>query len=332
MRWAERERSTELAPSAPTPAPAREPTNTRRLTEPFIRHHLFPHPACHSTNLYCSLGDVFRAVTSRRPRDRRPSSPPSARGRSARARPMRALLRDSGACDHRHPAGRLPRRPTREGRRSCVHRQIRIGAAVRSRAARTRSRTTTDGSPGSPSAMADTGTAGTSTMRSMRSRNGPEACLDTGQSVSVHRQPRCSSPRNPQDRDSSQQPARTGQGRRRFARHERSSRALPRGVDAAPRERAYRTPAFRRGRARRCARARSLPGADGAASNERDIRHGVMRRAKRPFTEQANARRQRAGDRVDGRALQRLVERERRKNRSQPPRHHRLARARRPFQ
>ena len=37
---------------------------------------------------------------------------------------------------------------------------------------------------------------------------------------------------------------------------------------------------------------------------------------------------QRAGDRVDGGRLERLVERERRQDARQPPRHHRLARAR----
>jgi hypothetical protein len=64
---------------------------------------------------------------------------------------------------------------------------------------------------------------------------------------------------------------------------------------------------------------------NGAATNERHIRDRVMRRAKRPLTEKADARWQCASHGMDRRALQRFVERERRQDRSQPPRHHRLS-------
>ena len=64
---------------------------------------------------------------------------------------------------------------------------------------------------------------------------------------------------------------------------------------------------------------------DGSAADERDVRHGVVRRAKGPLGQEADARRQGAGYGMNRRALERLVERERRQDARQPPRQHRLA-------
>ena len=67
-----------------------------------------------------------------------------------------------------------------------------------------------------------------------------------------------------------------------------------------------------------------------SAADERRAGDAVMRRPERPPRQQAGTRRQEAGHRVDGRAVERLVEGERRQDRRQPARQHRLARARRP--
>ena len=64
-----------------------------------------------------------------------------------------------------------------------------------------------------------------------------------------------------------------------------------------------------------------------AAADERDVRDRVMRRAERPLGQQPRAGRQESGDRVDRRRLERLLERQRRQDRRDSPRHHRLARA-----
>ena len=51
-----------------------------------------------------------------------------------------------------------------------------------------------------------------------------------------------------------------------------------------------------------------------AAADERDVRDRVMRRAERPLGDQAVPGGEQAGDRVDGRDLERLVEDERRQD------------------
>ncbi len=68
---------------------------------------------------------------------------------------------------------------------------------------------------------------------------------------------------------------------------------------------------------------------NGAAADEGDVRNGVMRCAEGALGQKADALWQRAGHRVDRGALERFVERQRRKDRSEAPRHHRLAGARR---
>ena len=68
---------------------------------------------------------------------------------------------------------------------------------------------------------------------------------------------------------------------------------------------------------------------DRSAADERDIGDGVMRRAKRSLGEQADPGRQRCRRPNGSRALERLLERQRRQNAWQPAREHRLARTRR---
>ena len=65
------------------------------------------------------------------------------------------------------------------------------------------------------------------------------------------------------------------------------------------------------------------------AADQRGIRDGVVRRPERPVGQQAAAGRQQPDDGVHRRHLERLVERQRRQDPRHPPRHHRLARARR---
>ena len=65
-----------------------------------------------------------------------------------------------------------------------------------------------------------------------------------------------------------------------------------------------------------------------AAANERGAGDRMMRRTERPPCQQPPAAA--AGHRVDGRAVERLVESERRQDRGQPACQHRLASARRP--
>ena len=175
--------------------------------------------------------------------------------------------------------------------------------------------------------MADTGSAGTSTMRSMRSRSGP------GQPAAILRNLRRRAAAGAML--VAEEPARTRVHRR--DQHE------PRGEDGGPRRAGDRDAPFLERLTQHLehaaielrhlveeehavVRERDLAGPrDRAAADERDVRDGVMRRAKRPLAEQAHAGRQRAGDRMDRRALQRFVERQRRQDRSQPPRQHRLA-------
>ena len=182
--------------------------------------------------------------------------------------------------------------------------------------------------------MAVTGTAGTSTMRSMRSRSGPESSASiagnlcrraAAAAMLVAEEPAGAGVH----RSDEHEPGREDGGSRGTSDRDAAFlERLAQHLEHAPIELRHLVE-----EEHAVVRERDLTRArDGAAADERDVRHGVMRRAERPFTEQANARRQRAGDRVDRRALQRLVEGERRKDRPQPPRHHRLARARRPGQ
>ena len=79
-----------------------------------------------------------------------------------------------------------------------------------------------------------------------------------------------------------------------------------------------------------CARLAS-PGPDaGPAADDRGRRRRVVRRAERAACARAALRRQEPGDGVDPRDLERRVGAERRQDPGQPPREHRLARARRP--
>jgi hypothetical protein len=68
------------------------------------------------------------------------------------------------------------------------------------------------------------------------------------------------------------------------------------------------------------------------AAGKRGVRNGVMGCAKRPIDEKAGARRQQPGDRVHGRNFEGVVERQRRQDRRQPSRYHRLAGTRRTHQ
>ncbi len=72
-------------------------------------------------------------------------------------------------------------------------------------------------------------------------------------------------------------------------------------------------------------RERDLPGAwNRPAADERHVGDGVVWRAERPRGEQARPCGQRSGHRMDRRAFQRFLERERRQNARQPPGQHRL--------
>ena len=62
-----------------------------------------------------------------------------------------------------------------------------------------------------------------------------------------------------------------------------------------------------------------------SAADQRDVRDGVMRRAERPLLEQPNAGPQLPGHRMNGRDLDRFLERQRRQDARQPSRQHRLA-------
>ena len=66
------------------------------------------------------------------------------------------------------------------------------------------------------------------------------------------------------------------------------------------------------------------------AADERDIGDRVVRRAKRPFGHEPGAAGEEAGDRMDRRDLERLLERQRRQHPGHAPRHHRLSGAGRP--
>ena len=68
------------------------------------------------------------------------------------------------------------------------------------------------------------------------------------------------------------------------------------------------------------------------AADERGIRNRVVRSAKGTFANRPAAGRQQAGHRMNRRGLERFFERQRRQNAGHPPRHHRLARARRAHQ
>ena len=65
-----------------------------------------------------------------------------------------------------------------------------------------------------------------------------------------------------------------------------------------------------------------------AAANQRDVGDGVMRGAKGTIRQQTGASWKQSGNRMHRGHLERFVERERRQNARQPPRHHRLPRAR----
>ncbi len=69
-----------------------------------------------------------------------------------------------------------------------------------------------------------------------------------------------------------------------------------------------------------------------AAAHDRGHRRAVVRRAERRLRDQRPLGRDETGDRVDARHLQRLGRLERRQDRRQAPRQHRLARSRRPGQ